>query len=167
MCTGNLYKRRSKVWWILFLLLLTSSASTCLQHSRNLGTALQRFPVSGHCNLLRLIYGRLARSAYGKRTECSPLHFFYVDRELRHPLIFHDEWAKKKLLSAFPLSTAKNELVSHLDTWYSSFGIGYHVARGSVFFCEAHSWRADVILVRPRIVAQSETTLNGIVKICC
>ena len=28
-----------QVWWILFLLLLTTSASTCLQHSRNLGPA--------------------------------------------------------------------------------------------------------------------------------
>ena len=38
-------KGHSQVWWILFLLLLTSSASTCLQHSRNLGLALMRFPV--------------------------------------------------------------------------------------------------------------------------
>ena len=30
---------------MLFLLLLTSSASTCLQHSRNLGTALEWSPV--------------------------------------------------------------------------------------------------------------------------
>ena len=36
---------RSQVSWTFFLLLLTSSASTCLQHSRNLGTALWRFPV--------------------------------------------------------------------------------------------------------------------------
>ena len=30
---------------MLFLLLLTISVSTCLQHSLNLGTALLRFPV--------------------------------------------------------------------------------------------------------------------------
>ena len=34
-----------QVWWILFLLLLTSSASTCLQHSRNLGTRILPAPV--------------------------------------------------------------------------------------------------------------------------
>ena len=33
------------VCWIVFLLLLTTSASTCLQHSRNLGTSLKRFRV--------------------------------------------------------------------------------------------------------------------------
>ena len=34
-----------QVWWILFLLLLTTSASTCLQHSRNLGPAYKWSPV--------------------------------------------------------------------------------------------------------------------------
>ena len=34
-----------QVWWILFLLLLTTSASTCLQHSRNLGPAYYWSPV--------------------------------------------------------------------------------------------------------------------------
>ena len=38
--TGNLYKAVPRFGEIFFLLLLTSTASTCLQHYRNLGTAL-------------------------------------------------------------------------------------------------------------------------------
>ena len=40
---------RSQVWWTLFLRVLSTSASTCLQCSRNLETALESSPV--YCTL--------------------------------------------------------------------------------------------------------------------
>ena len=53
------------VWWILFLLLLTSSASTCLQHSRNLGPAIKdRAQVS--CSRVKgLLYPRYCNPVPG------------------------------------------------------------------------------------------------------
>ena len=39
----------AQVWWIGFLLFLTTSASPSLQHSRNLGSAFPRSPVEELC----------------------------------------------------------------------------------------------------------------------
>ena len=61
-----MYRDRLKVWWISFLLLLTTSASACPQHSCNLEHRLQPISVQhtvkhkGKCVSCRMCSGWLA-----------------------------------------------------------------------------------------------------------
>ena len=77
----SLYRARLKgfgqVWRILFLLLLSTSASTCLQHSRNLAKVFQPTPVRG---MAMTIYCHIAN-----RTLLHKCYAYHWRRSLSSP----------------------------------------------------------------------------------
>ena len=99
--TGIAKKSHSQVWRILLLLLLTTSASTCLQHSHNLGMTLSETPVIVYV-LVFLSLSRLSSEAL--RSEHSIVRFKGVCvvsdiATLQASLQLYREWKTTVLLS--------------------------------------------------------------------